>query len=264
MNGNQIEDRDAQLLKAVLAFQYPATPDIASRLRIVEKSKPSEHRSLVARYALAGVILVFVLFFGLMSVPSVRAAVLEFIQIGVVRIFLVEPTPTATFESAQAAPMVLTPTPEWFDLVSIFELEGETTLDDARKRAGFPILLPSYPSDLGEPDHAFLQDIDGPIVVLVWSDPVDPERARLSLFAVGESSSSFEKIAPELIKNTIVHGEQAVWAQGPYLLKLRNGNVEVRRLIQGNVLIWREGEITYRLETSLPIEEARKIAESLE
>jgi hypothetical protein len=34
-------------------------------------------------------------------------------------------------------------------------------------------------------------------------------------------------------------------------------------LIEGHVLIWKEGDITYRLETDLPVEEAVKIAESL-
>jgi hypothetical protein len=35
-------------------------------------------------------------------------------------------------------------------------------------------------------------------------------------------------------------------------------------LINGHVLIWEEGNITYRLETALPLEEAIKIAESLQ
>jgi hypothetical protein len=34
-------------------------------------------------------------------------------------------------------------------------------------------------------------------------------------------------------------------------------------LIEGHVLIWTEGEITYRLETDMPLEEAVRVAESL-
>jgi hypothetical protein len=35
-------------------------------------------------------------------------------------------------------------------------------------------------------------------------------------------------------------------------------------VVEGNILIWEQGGITYRLETNLPLEEAVKIAESLE
>lgn len=258
------EDRDARLLKAAQAFRYPPMPDIANNIRLVRGAKPAGRNRLVLRYVLAVAILACVLLVGMMGVPSVRAAVLEFLQVGVVRIFLVAPTPTTSLESAQASPMAVTPTPEWFDLVSISDLGGETTLEEARAQAGFTILLPAYPSNLGAPDHVFLQEMGGPMVVLVWSDPLHTERARLSLFAVGKDNLSFEKIAPENIEYTTVNGEEAIWAQGPYLLKLRSGEVEVRRLIQGSVLIWKEGEITYRLETDLLLDEARKIAESLE
>jgi hypothetical protein len=34
-------------------------------------------------------------------------------------------------------------------------------------------------------------------------------------------------------------------------------------MITGNVLIWTDGALTYRLESDLPLAEARRIAESL-
>ena len=34
-------------------------------------------------------------------------------------------------------------------------------------------------------------------------------------------------------------------------------------LVEGHALVWEEGDITYRLETSLSLDEAVKIAESL-
>jgi hypothetical protein len=36
------------------------------------------------------------------------------------------------------------------------------------------------------------------------------------------------------------------------------------RLIDGHVLIWTDGNLTYRLETDLSLEEALKVAESLQ
>jgi hypothetical protein len=40
--------------------------------------------------------------------------------------------------------------------------------------------------------------------------------------------------------------------------------MDIRRLIDGHVLIWEEDGITYRLETGVTLEEAVKIAESLQ
>ena len=58
-------------------------------------------------------------------------------------------------------------------------------------------------------------------------------------------------------------GNEAIWAVGPYPLEMKNGNTDIRRMVDGNMLIWSEGEITYRLESDLQFDEAIKIAESL-
>jgi hypothetical protein len=57
-----------------------------------------------------------------------------------------------------------------------------------------------------------------------------------------------------------------LWTVGPYALQFqRSGQViyDLRRLIEGHVLIWTEEGITYRLETDLSLQEAVQIAESL-
>ena len=50
----------------------------------------------------------------------------------------------------------------------------------------------------------------------------------------------------------------AFWAVGPYPLELSSRKVEIRRVVAGNVLIWEQDGLTYRLESSLPMEEAQK------
>jgi hypothetical protein len=67
-----------------------------------------------------------------------------------------------------------------------------------------------------------------------------------------------------VIQETSVNDQRALWAVGPYPLRLYNGDLQFRRLIDGHVLIWADGDITYRLETDLGLEEAITIAESLE
>jgi hypothetical protein len=54
-----------------------------------------------------------------------------------------------------------------------------------------------------------------------------------------------------------------LWVAGPYIVQTGNGDYSVQRLIDGHVLIWTEGAITYRLEIDMPLAEAVRMAESL-
>jgi hypothetical protein len=186
----------------------------------------------------------------LLLVPPVQAAVEEIL--GAVHII---PSPP------KASPSGPTPTP----LTSVLDLAGETTLADARARAGFPLRLPTYPADLGPPQHVYLQNLGGAAVVLVWVDPQHPDRVRISLHELSDNVFVY-KLAPPLVQETTVHGQRALWTDGPYIVQVsRGGQVETatRRLVTGHVLIWTENGVTYRLETGAALAEAARIAESL-
>jgi hypothetical protein len=144
----------------------------------------------------------------------------------------------------------------------VLDLAGASTLETARARARFPVRLPSYPPDLGEPDAVFVQSEPSPVVIMAWHDPTDPTAAKLALYQIG-AEAYFAKIEPRVIQETEVNGLMAIWAEGPHMLLNRSRQLEFRRLVQGNVLIWTEGEVTYRLESGLELDEARRIAESL-
>jgi len=151
-------------------------------------------------------------------------------------------------------------------LPSVLDLAGETTLAEAQRKAGFAIRLPSYPPELGAPQHVFFQNLGGPAVVLVWTDPQQPSRVRMSLQAL--SSDAFVwKVQPQKVEQTSVHGKLALWLTGPYVLQYRYGaqiSYDVRYLVTGHTLVWvDEDGITYRLETDQPLPEAVRIAESL-
>jgi hypothetical protein len=207
----------------------------------------------------------------------VRAQVLEFLQIGVVRIFLVAPTPTptslpptATSSAANLLPGLPTPSPTPHSTPSptatpSFDLAGEISLEQAARQAGFPILLPAYPPDLGLPDRVFLQDLEGNVLVLVWFDPAESGKVRFSMQQFSDQDNiSVTKMQPVTVLETTVAGKPAAWTEGPYLLRLQDGDIDITRLIEGHVLIWEQGGITYRLETDLSPEEAVRIAESLQ
>ena len=149
------------------------------------------------------------------------------------------------------------------DLISILDLDGQTTLEEARNKVSFPIRLPTYPTGLGQPDHVILQDHDGSVLILVWTLPEQPDTTHLSLHVIEPGSWTVEKVKPRFIQETTVSGQPAVWAVGPYIVRLLNGDLDIRRLIDGHVLIWVEDGITYRLEIDLPLAEAVRIAESL-
>ncbi len=293
MTAQMPELLNPRLLVAARALPYPATPDVAAAVRRRLRESRDRGRPMApARrlaWALAAVLLLVA---GLMAVPQVRAAVVEVLRIGVVRIFLgptpTEPVvPTSTEEPAVSPALLLTaspaeapaaalptepqatarptptPRPSPTPLSSILDLAGETTLAEARSLSGFPIGLPTYPADLGEPDRVFYQDQGGPVVVLVWLVPGQPDQVQLSLQLLSSKSWGTSKLQPRTVQETTVGDRPAVWAEGPYMMIFRNGNAGATRLIEGHVLIWEDDGITYRLETGESLDEAVRIAESL-
>lgn len=245
---------------------YPPTPQVAEQV-IAHLGERGQGRSRQLQ-PLWVVSLILALLIGLWAVPPVRAAILEFLQIGAVRIWLVEPTPTPTStpteetSSGESAPTVQpSPTP----LRSLFDLAGETTLAEAEEKAGFPVRLPTYPSGLGPPDGVFYQELGGPVVVLVWMNPERAGEAKYSLHILGEGAI-LDKGNPTVIVRTSVNGNPAAWTRGPYVLSYGSGGGEhwdFRRIVSDRVLVWFEDGLTYRLESNLTLEEAKRMAESL-
>jgi hypothetical protein len=257
---------EQKLISISKGLEYPRTPDIAGS--VIRRLRTPARSGLLSRRFAWSLALILVLFTSLMLIPPVRAAVLDFIQIGIVRIFRAEPTPLTPPQEevpSTMVPVTATPaaTPE--RLIPILErLAGEITLEEAQQTVDYPILLPSYPEDLGSPDRVFVQDAEGDMTILVWIDPQQPDEVWMSLHFIPPQSWAVDKMNPALIEETTVNGRRAIWAIGPYPVRFTNGNMDFVRLINGHVLIWTQGEVTYRLETGLSLEEAIKIAESLE
>jgi len=255
-----------QLLSISKGLDYPRTPDIAGA--VMTRLRGATRPRFISRRLVWSLTVILILFSSLMLIPPARAAIIEFIQIGVVRIFRAEPTPLAPPNQeipSTVVPVTATPVPTSQPLIPILEnLAGEMTLDEAQKAVNYPILLPSYPPDVGKPDRIFVQNADGKMTVLVWLDPQHPDQILMSLHFLPAGSWAIKKIEPTHIQETTVNSQRAIWAIGPYPLRLSNGDLDFVRLIDGHVLIWEQGDITYRLETDLSLEEAVKIAESLQ
>jgi hypothetical protein len=279
MNELEREAFEKRLISIASRLEYLPTPDIAGTVTTRLRSVTSPRFRLASKAVAWSLTVLLVLCSSLMLIPPARAAIIEFIQVGIVRIFprAGEPTPasTSTPPSMPQVPVTATPfaivpgtataAPPVSDLIPILgQIAGETSLADAQRRVSYSILLPAYPPDLGEPDYVFVQDADGLMTILIWLDPQQADRVLMSLHFIPAGSWQIDKLQPQAIDVTSVHGGRAIWVIGPYPLRLSNGDLEFTRLIMGHVLIWEEGDITYRLETDLSMEEAVKVAESLQ
>lgn len=255
MNELERELFEKRLNSLAKGFEYPRTPQVAAAVMMQIAPAPRRRFMRPAVWAFA---FVLILFSSLMLIPPARAAIIEYIQIGMVRIFPrsteVPPTPNVTPSPTSNLPSMLP---------LLNQIAGKTTLAVAQEKVSFPILLPIYPDGLGEPDYVFAQDAEGTMIILVWMDSQHPEQVLLSLHFVPAGSWAINKVEPELIQETTVNGIPALWTTGPYALKATSGNIQFIRLVEGHVLIWSVKNVTYRLETGLPLEEALKIAQSL-
>jgi hypothetical protein len=251
-------------------LRYPPTPDIAGRLR----SRRTRRVPVAMRLAQVTAVVVLV-FAALMAVPQVRAQVSRLLQIGVIRIWLEDPTPTlmatstvAAQNTDEAAPTRVassmpSPTSDG-TLISVLQLPGATTLVEAQEQLNYPILMPTYPPDLGEPDHVFYLASAGEMVALVWLDPADPRQPMISLFVFGPSSDVWKNGLTNVTEVSI-DGQAAIWTVDPHISEFwTSSRQRIRRQVNDPILIWFSNPLTYRLEGDFTLEEATQIMQSLE
>jgi hypothetical protein len=155
-------------------------------------------------------------------------------------------------------------------------LGQRVTLDDARRVAGFVVLVPSAP-ELGVPDEVYVLDVAvGRQVALVY-------RPRPGVPAAGETGIAVlltqfqgemrqdlagKLLGPETRVETVaVGGSNGYWLSGrPHAIFYRDATGQVRDdtlRLAGNTLIWNRDRLTLRLESGLSREQAVQIAVSL-
>jgi hypothetical protein len=179
-------------------------------------------------------------------------------RVGAIEIVVTPPTATSILATPRPSETPTNP----------LNLVGETTLAIANAEIPFTIKLPLYPADLGRPNRVFVQELDGSALILAWTEPGRQDQARLVLYELYPGVAGRKEVEDfTVVEEATVRGRRALWVKGTHLLQFYDaqGNVwsGMRRLVQGNVLIWEEDGITYRLESSLSMSEAVRIAESL-
>jgi hypothetical protein len=261
-----VELLEARLIRVARHVTYPATPDLGRKLRghiFAERqaAPPAQTRGNRVGWAVAGVV-AMLLFLATLLVPDVRAFWINVFRIGSVEVEVTTPTPVPPRVTPQA-----TLTPAWS-----LDLAGETTLEEARATLSFPLKVPTYTSGLGPPDRVFVQDVGGEAAIEAWTAEGQTDTAEMILFALSNRLMARKYVEDsEMLLQTAVGQTWGLWIRGPHVVQLQRGSdkytydhYETRRLVGGNTLLWVDDNgITYRLETTLPLEEAVRIAESL-
>ena len=238
-----------------LQIDWPQTPDIAGSLVLVPPPQP--RRWILARPAWQLAIAIAALVIAIvMAVPGTRAAVLDFLGISSVRIERHEPVVVPRFGSA-------------------LQLGRPLTLEQARRRAGFPVLVPSA---VGRPDGVFFDDTgrSGPRVDLVYRARAGLPKA--STTRAGLLVTEFVATAEPAIEKTIgasthlvrlrVGGDSAYFISGPnhgfaYLPKNGLMNFESQRLAGNTLIVDRHDGVLLRIEGRISRDRAVRIAESV-
>lgn len=266
---NHEENLEVQLREIARHLTYPPTPDIAGG--VYEALRPARYGKTASLWLRLGSVAVM-LGFVLMLVPGIRAEVLDSIRerLGDSAVVVVNTQPTAASNNG----VIDIKTPQNVQPYhSILDLPGEiaTNLGQARSVFGQPFRLPTYPEDLGSPDVVYMLRTGNPYVIAGWFYEDDPT-LEMSLHMVDSSSyvtkEFFDVVKEDGIGHAQVNGRDAYWLTSPHQVTVYASNSgRLDRYswdVSSNVLIWTVGQLTYRLETILPLDRAILVAESLQ
>jgi hypothetical protein len=153
-------------------------------------------------------------------------------------------------------------------------LGTKVALADIDPLAGFEVHWPSDPP-IGPPDAAWLDPALNDQVALVWAAsnrlPATTEPGVgliLTQFRGTVGDGWFTKVlGPDTTVELVRVGDlRGYWISGQphqFFYEGPNGFVDETRRLVGDVLVWADGPITYRLETSLGRDASIAIAESM-
>jgi hypothetical protein len=232
-------ERELRMLADTIVVPDPPDVRAAVRARIETPDRPT--RSIWPRWIAA--VVVALLATGLVASPQARAAVAD-----VLRFAGVDVQWGSDADDAPRVPESLLPGAE------------PAGLEAAREQAAFDIGVPSL---LGPPDRVVVAD-KARVVSLLYAGP--DGRIRLDEFD-GRLEPIFFKTVDDTGRPAPVDGDSGWWLPRPHSVRYvdRDGVVhdETARLAE-STLIWVSDHVSYRLEADVDLDEAVRIAESME
>ena len=228
-----------------LREDLPETPDLSSAVRRrIAGARPSR---VPRRLVLAVAVLVVAVAAVLVVSPDARSTLGDWLGIGGAEVVRVEELPTVEAKTGL---------PDFGRAVS---------REQAQDAASFPL---RFPQRLGDPDALYVRDVPGGMVVAVYGE--GPPYRAVYVQWVGESTGpSFQKLAGSgtPVERVRVEGGAGLWLSGEphFVLWLgQDGRDHADEpYLAGNVLLWEDGQQSYRLEADVSKEEALAVARSL-
>lgn len=233
-------------------------PELARRRSVgLPWSRPARRALVIALVALA--VLAAIAGAAILGLPGLR------ITLG--------PVPSSPIPTVSPAPTASgTPAPlgSRMSIGQPLDLD-RPAIDDA---AGFEVLWPED-ARVGDPDAVYLDRVKGGQVTLLWaaSDELPATQEPtvgllMSQFVGAVDDGFFRKVVDSgtPVERVAVNGLEAYWISGDphvFFWTGAGGFVDDARRWVGDVLIWADGPITYRLETALGRDEAIRLAETV-
>jgi hypothetical protein len=165
-----------------------------------------------------------------------------------------------------------TPRPVPSRIAGDLGLGRAVTLREARSLVEFDVRTIGQPG-LETPDEVYFDA--GPIggqVALVYRarpelPPIADTRAGLILTQFGGEVGGLKEVSPtQRVESVSVNGQPGLWVEGVHSFfyeQPEGGNGFIEGRLAGNTLIWQSGDLVLRLESSLSLEEALRIAETV-
>ena len=273
---------DAELAAALgdlgTRVAWPATPDVRPRVVARIKAEPRRtpwwHVAWSPRYGFAPAIVTVAI--ALLAVlafsPEARATATDILRLRGVEIFrgpVPTPSPTPSRSPASSG-AIRSPSPS-----PALGLGTRVTLDEARARAGYPVVVPTDPL-LGSPDEVYLRAVTNSTQVsFVYTTragiAVSAEAGVSALVTEFRGATIDENFFGKVLdQNTTltkvtVAGQPGFWIQGKphFFFYNSNGTFQQESLrLAGNTLLWLRGDLLMRLEAQVDQATALRIAAS--
>jgi len=272
-------DLEGALADLAAAIEFPSTPDlagaVATRLAEAPARGPTPARArrrdrLVGlgrrtgwrRLAVVGLAAVLLAAAVLVASPGTREAVARRLGLRGVGVELGGPPP----------PTVTTRPGERLDL----GLGQRVTLVEARRRVGFPVLVPGA-AGFRQPAAVYVNEAVpvGGRVDLVYrarsglpASPFTDVGLLVTEFRGQPTPDFIKKVARAgLVEEVTVDGQPGYWFSGePHFFTYLDATGQVRdeqTRLAGNTLIWQRGDLTLRIEGEISRQEALALARSM-
>jgi len=229
------------------AYPFPATPDLAEAAGRRLAPPRRRRRLLGRRLAVALVVAAAALGSTLALSSGARGALADLLDV----------VPGIRLERTEDLPAMAVS--DWFAY-------GERiSVERAERLPAFEVLLPA---SLGPPELAYhYPDAAGSDVVTFVYGGEDEARLVLTQWAV-DDLLTHKLLGPGTDFEIVdVDGERAVWISGArhdvFYVGLGGEQERAPGALAGNVLVWQDGRVAYRLEAGVELEKALELASEL-